>query len=162
MVQIIIYKIKTFSALLALCEGNPPVNGGFPSQRASKAENVCLMCASKTVKQTVKIPVIWDAIPFIVTSLMYNVKQATLMWCAVWGSCIIPQIDVRGTAYMRYHIVSDILCVTGMIGIFFIHLLSDYYWRKDTTWEMMKYIFNSSCQSLLIFREIYIYKRKLS
>ena len=26
-------KMETFSALLALCEGNPPVTGGFPSQR---------------------------------------------------------------------------------------------------------------------------------
>ena len=25
--------MKTFSALLTLCEGNPPVTGGFPSQR---------------------------------------------------------------------------------------------------------------------------------
>ena len=31
------HSTKTFSALLALCEGNPPVNGGFPSQRASNA-----------------------------------------------------------------------------------------------------------------------------
>ena len=29
----IVIKWKTFFALLALCEGNPPVNGGFPSQR---------------------------------------------------------------------------------------------------------------------------------
>ena len=27
------HQMKTFSALLALCEGNPPVTGGFPSQR---------------------------------------------------------------------------------------------------------------------------------
>ena len=25
--------METFSTLLALCEGNPPVTGGFPSQR---------------------------------------------------------------------------------------------------------------------------------
>ena len=25
--------METFSALLALCEGNPPATGGFPSQR---------------------------------------------------------------------------------------------------------------------------------
>ena len=25
--------MEKFSALLALCEGNPPVTGGFPSQR---------------------------------------------------------------------------------------------------------------------------------
>ena len=27
------HQMETFSALLALCEGNPPVSGGFPSQR---------------------------------------------------------------------------------------------------------------------------------
>ena len=27
------HETKTFSALLAICEGNPPVTGGFPSQR---------------------------------------------------------------------------------------------------------------------------------
>ena len=28
------HQMKIFSALLAFCEGNPPVNGGFPSQRS--------------------------------------------------------------------------------------------------------------------------------
>ena len=27
------HQMETFSVLLALCEGNPPVTGGFPSQR---------------------------------------------------------------------------------------------------------------------------------
>ena len=27
------HQMENFSALLALCEGNPPVTGGFPSQR---------------------------------------------------------------------------------------------------------------------------------
>ena len=30
------------SAILGLCEGNPPVTDGFPSQRASNAENVSI------------------------------------------------------------------------------------------------------------------------
>ena len=29
------HQMETFSALLALCEGNPPVTGGFPSQRSA-------------------------------------------------------------------------------------------------------------------------------
>ena len=33
--------ITTLSALVALCEGNPPISGGFPSQRASGAKSVC-------------------------------------------------------------------------------------------------------------------------
>ena len=32
------------SVLLALCEGNPPVTGGFPSQRASDAEIISILC----------------------------------------------------------------------------------------------------------------------
>ena len=30
------------SVLLAFCEGNPPVTGGFPSQRASNVENISI------------------------------------------------------------------------------------------------------------------------
>ena len=32
------HDMKSFSSLLALCEGNPPVTGGFPSQRASNTQ----------------------------------------------------------------------------------------------------------------------------
>ena len=31
------HQMETFSALLVLCEGNPPVTGGFPSQRGRNA-----------------------------------------------------------------------------------------------------------------------------
>ena len=31
------YHMETLSALLALCEGNPPITGGFPPQRAGNA-----------------------------------------------------------------------------------------------------------------------------
>ena len=33
---------RTCSTLLALCEGNPPITGGFPSQRASNTENISM------------------------------------------------------------------------------------------------------------------------
>ena len=36
------HAMEAFSASLALCEGNPPVTGGFPSKRASSAECVSL------------------------------------------------------------------------------------------------------------------------
>ena len=37
------HNMETFSTLLALCEENPPVTGGFPSQRASKADLWCFL-----------------------------------------------------------------------------------------------------------------------
>ena len=30
------HQVETFSVLLAICEGNPPVSGGFPSQSPVK------------------------------------------------------------------------------------------------------------------------------
>ena len=39
-------QMETFSVLLSLCEGNPPVSGGFPSQRpAMQSIDVSLICA---------------------------------------------------------------------------------------------------------------------
>ena len=35
---------ELLTSLLALCEGNPPVTGGFPSQRASNAEQCVYSC----------------------------------------------------------------------------------------------------------------------
>ena len=63
------HQMETFSALLALCEGNPPVTGGFPSQRPV-TELWCFSWSApeQTVEQTVKMPVIWDAIMLIMTA----------------------------------------------------------------------------------------------
>ena len=36
--------LKMLSAFLALCEGNPLVTGGFPSQRACNVEIFCFLC----------------------------------------------------------------------------------------------------------------------
>ena len=51
-------------ALLALCEGNPPVTGGFPSQRANNAELCYFLCCWPwwTVDQTVGLTMICDVI----------------------------------------------------------------------------------------------------
>ena len=40
------HQMETFSALLARCDGNPPLNGGFPSQRpVTRSFDVFLICA---------------------------------------------------------------------------------------------------------------------
>ena len=65
------HQMETFSALLALCEGNPPVTGGFPSQRpVTRSFEVFLWSAPKqTVEQTIETLVIWSAIAPIMTPL---------------------------------------------------------------------------------------------
>ena len=59
--------MEAFPALLALCEGNPPVTNGFPSQRpVMRSFRIFLSTPEQTV--TIETPVNWDAIAFIMTS----------------------------------------------------------------------------------------------
>ena len=57
----------TFSALLALCEGNP-VTGGFPSQ-SPVTRSFDIFFDLQTLEQTIEKPVIGDALALIMTSL---------------------------------------------------------------------------------------------
>ena len=64
------YQMETFSAPLALCPGNSPVTGEFPSQRPVTWSFVVFLSApEQTVEQTIETPVIRDATALIMTSL---------------------------------------------------------------------------------------------
>ena len=66
---------SSFSALLALCEGNPSVTGGFSSQRPV------------TRNIDVETPVVWDAVLFIMTSLDWlSYGHLPIQFC--WGSIV--------------------------------------------------------------------------
>ena len=43
----------------ALCEGNPPVTGGFPSQMASSAENVLIWWRRNNIERTLHVFLWW-------------------------------------------------------------------------------------------------------
>ena len=63
-------QMEIFSALLALCKGNPPVTGGFPSQKpVARSFDVYLFAPEQTIEQTMETLMIWDAIALIMTSL---------------------------------------------------------------------------------------------
>ena len=66
--------METLSTLLALCVGNPPVAGGFPTQRpvTRSFDDFFLSTPEQTVEQTTEKPVIWDAIALIMTPLQYQ------------------------------------------------------------------------------------------
>ena len=70
-VQDDVIKWKHFSALLAICEGNPPVTSGFPSQRpVTRSFDVFFdLPEKKTIAQTIGTPVIWEAVALIMTSM---------------------------------------------------------------------------------------------
>ena len=63
------YEMKPLSALLALCEWNPPVISGFLSQRTSNTgSNVWFDVSLKQmVGQAVELSVLWGATALIVT-----------------------------------------------------------------------------------------------
>ena len=58
----------TFSALLALCEENSPA---IPLTKAIEAELRCFLWSApeQTIEQTLDMPVIWDAIVLVMTSV---------------------------------------------------------------------------------------------
>ena len=59
--------METYSALLALCEGNWPATGEFPTQRPM-TRNFDVFFDLRHNKRLSKLSVIWDAITFIMTS----------------------------------------------------------------------------------------------
>ena len=64
---------EKFSALLALCEGNPPVTVDSLT-KACDSELWCFLWSApkQTAEQTIETPVIWDAIVFIMTLLWWH------------------------------------------------------------------------------------------
>ena len=62
--------MEIFSALLALCDGNPTAMGEFPSQRpVTRRFNMFYILPEQMAEQAIERPVIWDAIALIMTSL---------------------------------------------------------------------------------------------
>ena len=61
------HQMETFSPLLALCDGNPPVTDGFPPQRpVTRSFDVFFWSApEQTFQQTIETPVVWSAIGLI-------------------------------------------------------------------------------------------------
>ena len=61
------HQMKTFSASLTLCEGNPPVDSSHKSQWR-RALMFLWSAPEEMVEQTIETPVIWDAIALSMTS----------------------------------------------------------------------------------------------
>ena len=76
--------METFSALLAICAGNSPVSGEFPSQRpVTRSFDVFLRFLrsgpEQTPDKTIQTPVSWDAIALIMTSLQSLTAVGTII-----------------------------------------------------------------------------------
>ena len=90
--------METFSALLALCEGNPPVTSGFPSQRpVAQSFDIFFDLHPKTVKQAVETQVIhtmdllWEKFQWILPLYMKPIsfQSKALVACSVTAAIFI-------------------------------------------------------------------------
>ena len=123
-----IMMIGTFSALLALCEGNPPVTGGFPSQR----------------------PVTWSFDVFFDLRLNQRLsKQSRLRWfemplrslmihcndCGYHLSFIMVKLQTSDRVFSFYKIVwNSFLCVALQIKRKDIFPCATVMWLQRFTW----------------------------
>ena len=83
--------METFSALLALCEGNSPVTGEFPSQRpvARSFDAFFDLRPNKQLSKTIVMLVIWYAIALIMTLLEWIV--ATIHYAFSYSAAMITR-----------------------------------------------------------------------
>ena len=87
------HDMETFSSSLALCVGNPPVTGGFPSQWASSVELQCFLGCwpTQTVEQSVMLLVIWDAM--MLMCYPYGAQNSkTLSSTLLWTCHMLPEL----------------------------------------------------------------------
>ena len=89
-------RVSNVSTLLTLCEGNPPVTGGFPTQRVSNVSTLLTLCEGNPrspVDSPHKGSVMWKAFP--------------------WRHLIMCQIVVlcMGTVVLSFFI-TDAKCIT--------------------------------------------------
>ena len=71
--------METFSALLSLCEGNPPGTGGFPPQRpVTRSFDVFFdLRLNKRLSKTIEVRVIWEVAALIMTYVFGVVIKLT-------------------------------------------------------------------------------------
>ena len=118
-------------ALLALCEGNPSVTAGFPSQRpVTRSFIFYLWCTSEqTFEQTIGTLVIWDPIALIMMLLQsdgfdwrfhtYIVSSVSYVsvykspdvivdasWCRVWQGVIIMAVEFASLLWHRAPLIN--------------------------------------------------------
>ena len=106
------HQMETFSTLLTLCEGSPPVTGGLPSQRpTTRSFGVFFyLCLNKRLSKTIKTLVIWDAIVLIMTLqqcyllFIWFLQRCSAQWwfrLSYWGLCLVIWFHRRNLAKFR-------------------------------------------------------------
>ena len=109
--------MKQLSALLALCEVNPPVTGGFPSQSASNVDLWCFLNISQNKLLNKHLSCQWSAMTWhskpltrCGLSMAYDIRNLVIIdsdhswspyWCQAipWTSDDLLTIETVGTNF---------------------------------------------------------------
>ena len=91
------HHMETFSALLDLCEENPPITNGFPTQRPVTG------ILEQTIEQTIETPVIWGAMALIMPSAVMSKHSPELSIHSV-SHTSIPR-EHKTMSYIFYSLV---------------------------------------------------------
>ena len=112
------HQIEAFSVLLVLCEGNPPVTGGLPSQRpVTRSFDVFFSLNKRQSKQSRRL---WFDTPS--RSLRRHCNSIHAM-ASLWSTLIFtggaPRLEIRGL---------DSPITIGRQGVISCHI--EYYWTE--------------------------------
>ena len=115
------HDMETLSALLAFCEGNPPVTCGLPSQRDSNTELSCFLgCQTEhTVEQTVDLPVNRDVMTPMWRHRIIAHDYIVLCFVLATLSLLCGLMWYVGLSLLVYH------WYPGLLHEFFMRLLND-------------------------------------
>ena len=112
---------QIFSALLALCAENSPVNSPHKGQWHG-ALMFSLICVWTTVEYTIETPVIWDAIAPIMTSLWcmfvmgsYVTLVLQLEFMTIWNVEVISLYELKRAIV----IFGENICFQCMMSLWF-------------------------------------------
>ena len=100
------YGMETLSALLALCEGNPPVTGGFPSQTDQYCEvglNELLdkLWNCRRFQTSWRLYDIWLFIPAMTFTLLHFTIWASLWMVFNKAGCCYLCVKQSGNSYVN-------------------------------------------------------------
>ena len=140
--------METFSMLLALCEGNPPVTGGFPSQRPVMWSfdiflDVCLnkQLSKHSTCQWVEMPLHWlwrHCNDILWTHKRQPVYQPWDTWCP--GAMVVSSLETTGPVTIQHQST----CFTNILFL--------YLWMNFNIFWIRQFLASHIRQGILKYR----------
>ena len=110
------HQVETFSALPALCDGNPPVTGGFPSQRASNTENVFIWWRQQANASQTILANLSEISGYLPTTKQKQARTVCISLSPVFRCYFCCCCHMRGVHFHRS-------AISNIFGLVLLHVL---------------------------------------